>query len=381
MSAKASIMREISSKLLRALLALAICLFSFTAAIAQTGDFLGRRVTSVDVVIEDVPGSSVTEMRALLDVSSGQDYSPVRIHDSLVRLHRSGLISGARVEATAVGADGVAIRFVVRPQARIDNVAFQGSPIFPVGELRARLNELDTGERLSAGAVTRGQADLLAFYSARGYYKASVTPSVQLDPTGTRAVVAYTVTAGDQAQVSSYKLNIEGAQIDLSKMPNTIVEGKPFTQAAVQEVIDRIRDAYLKQDYLAVRVRQNIAPDVNNNKVAVTINVRTGTKVHIEVQGLQIKEKEKRSTLPFYRQGGIDEFSLEEGRRRLQDYAQRKGYFFAQVNRPDAPDLSAASANLVYVVDTGRRYKLTNLEIEGLDAIPHQLLEDEMKSK
>src|SRR5215216_6935620 len=132
MSAKASIMREISSKLLRALLPLAICLFSFAAASAQIGDFLGRRVTSVDVVIEDVPGSSVTEMRTLLDVASGQDYSPVRIHDSLVRLHKSGLISAARVEATPVGADGVAIRFVVRPQARIDSVVFLGNIIFPV---------------------------------------------------------------------------------------------------------------------------------------------------------------------------------------------------------------------------------------------------------
>lgn len=366
---------------LRAFLVLALCLLPFHIASAQTDEFLGRRVASVDIVIEDVPGSSIAEMRALLDVAAGQDYSPVRIHDSLVRLYRSGLISGARVEATPVGADGVAIRFVVKPQARIESVIFEGATDIPVGELRARLNELDPGERLSAGAVTRGQADLLAYFSARGYYKATVTPQVRLDPAGTRATVVYTIAPGAQARVSSFALNIQGAKIDLSKLPHPIVEGQPFTQAAVQDAMDHIRDAYLAQDYLAVQVGQNITPDVNNNTVAVTINVTSGPKAVVEVQGLALSEKEKRSTLPFYKQGSIDEFSLEEGRRRLQDYAQRKGYFFAQVNRPDPPDLSAPTVRLVYVVDTGRRYRLSNIEIEGVDAIPHETLEAEMKSK
>jgi outer membrane protein insertion porin family len=367
--------------LVRTCLSFAICLLPCAHAGAQTGDFLGRRVASVDVVIEGLPGSTVAEMRSLLDVAAGQDYSPVRIHDSLVRLYRSGLISAARAEGTAAGADGVALRFVVRPQARIESVVFEGVTGIPVAELRARLNELDPGERLSTGAVTRGQADLLAYYSARGFYKASVTPSVRLDPTGTRATVAFAIAPGEQARVSSFNLNIEGAKIDLSKAPHAVVEGQPFTQAAVQDMIDHLRDAYLAQDYLSVRVRQSITPDVNNNTVAVAINVRSGPKVAVEVEGLELSEKEKRSTLPFYRQGSVDEFSLEEGRRRLQDYAQRRGYFFAQVSRPDPPDLSAPTARLVYAVDTGRRYRLSNIEIEGLDAIPHQTLEEEMKSK
>jgi outer membrane protein insertion porin family len=85
--------------------------------------------------------------------------------------------------------------------------------------------------------------------------------------------------------------------------------------------------------------------------------------------------------LPFYTQGGIDDFTLEEGRRSLLDYAQRKGYFFASVTRPDAPDLSRPSVALTYKVDPGARYKLSDIEIEGVDAIPHRTLEELMKSK
>jgi outer membrane protein assembly factor BamA len=111
-------------------------LYPPSALASDVGDFLGRRVTKVDVVIEDSPNSNVNEMKTLLDVAPGQDYSPVRIHDSLVRLYRSGLISGARVEGVTEGANGVALRFIVKPQARIENVVFEGAPAFPVTNQR-----------------------------------------------------------------------------------------------------------------------------------------------------------------------------------------------------------------------------------------------------
>ena len=364
-------------------LGLLFCTFvlSPSAAASEVGDFLGRRVTRVEVVIEGAPNANTSEMKSLLDVAAGQDYSPVRIHDSLLRLYRSGLISGARVDGVNDGANGVVLQFVVKPQARIENVGFEGTPVFPPAELRARLNQLDPGERLSLGAVTRGLGDLNSYYSARGYYQAKIAYEIRLDPTSTRASVVYTITPGEQARVSSYKLNVKGKEIDLSKVTPKIIEGQPFSQTLVQEAMDHIRDGYLKEGYLAVRVTNNISPDTNANQVAVVINVESGPRVDIVVSGLDIKPKDKTKVLPFYTQGGIDEFTLEEGRRSLLDYAQRQGYFFASVNRPDVPDLSQPSVTLTYTVDPGKRYKLANIEIHGVDAIPHRTLEDQMKSK
>lgn len=370
-----------------AISAFSFCLFTFaflllpSALASEVGDFLGRRVTRVEVVIEGAPNANVTEMKSLIDVAPGQDYSPVRIHDSLLRLYRSGLISGARVEGSNDGANGVSLHFIVKPQARIENVVFEGTPIFPAAELRARLNQLDAGERLSVGAVTRGLGDLTTYYSARGYYQAKIAYEIRLDPTSTRAAVVYNITPGEQARVSTYTPVIKGNEIDLSKLTPKIVEGQPFNQALVQDAAEHIKDAYLKEGYLAVRVTHNISPDTNTNQVAVTINVESGPRVDIVVAGLNIKPKDKMKELPFYTQGGIDEFSLEEGRRSLLDYAQRQGYFFANVTRPDVPDLSLPAVTLTYTVEPGRRYKLGEIEINGVDAIPHRTLEDQMKSK
>jgi outer membrane protein insertion porin family len=358
-----------------------IALLSSSSLANDFTEFLGRRVTSVEVVIDGAPGSNTTEIKALLEVAAGQDFSPVRIHDSLVRLHHSGLISGARVEATASGSDGVALRFVVKPQARIENVVFEGTTVFPANELRARLNELDPGERLSQGAIERGLAEILGFYSARGYYQARVTSRVELDPTSTRATVIYAVEPREQARVSAFTIDVKGERIDLSKVKHSIVEGKPFTQADVQEEMDQIRQAHVAQDFLAVKVNNKITADVINNTVAVTVTVESGPRVMVEVEGIKLSEKQMREILPFYTQGGIDDFALEEGRRRLLDLAQRQGYFFAEVTRPTAPPPDAATVRLKYIVETGQRYKLTDIDIEGITAIPSKELQDQLKSK
>jgi outer membrane protein insertion porin family len=363
------------------LLLLSWIFIPLTARANDAGDFLGRRVTKVEVVIEGAPNSNVGEMRSMVDVAAGQDYSPVRIHDSLLRLYKSGLISGARVEGVNDGPNGVIIRFLVKPQARIENVVFEGTPLFPAAELRARLNQLDAGEKLSVGSVTRGLGDLTAFYSARGYYQSKIAYDVRLDPTSTRATVVYNITPGEQAKVSTYKVNIKGKEIDLSKIKPVITEGQPFNQGIIQELSDHIREAYLKEDYIAVKVTADTTPDPNTNKVAVAINVESGPKIEVEIKGISIDTKQRNKILPFYNQGGVDDFILEEGRRSLADYAQRQGYFFATVNRPDPPDLTKDSSKITYVVDPGGRYKLGSIEIEGVDAISHKTLEDQMKSK
>jgi outer membrane protein insertion porin family len=364
--------------------ALLLLTASSLANASDVGDFLGRRVTKVEVLVEGEQATGLVELKSLLDVAPGQDYSPVRIHDSLVRLHHSGLVSAARVDAIADGPSGVILKFYVRPQARITNVAFEGKPIFPASELRARLNQLDVGERVSPGAISRGLGDLIAFYSARGYYQARITSDIRLDASNTSAVVVYAIDPGEQAVVSNYSLEITGARVDLPKPrkgQKVISGGQPFTQALVQEEMDRIRDAYLAKDYLAVRVNSNITPDVNNNQVSVEITVASGPQISVDVDGLKISDKDKRQTLPFYRSGGLDEFTLEEGARRLTEYAQRKGYFFATVKAPDAPDPKQQSAHLVYVVDAAQRYKLSDIEINGLNAIRHATLEEQMKSR
>jgi outer membrane protein insertion porin family len=363
-----------------------ICLllaFCFISA-ARADDlslYLGRRVTRVDVILEGVASGGTGEIRSLLEVSAGQDFSPLRIRDSLARLYKSGLISGAKVEALEDGSSGVAIRFVVRPQARIEKVSFEGNTVVASSELRARLHELNLGEKLSESVINRGTGELVTFYASRGYYQAAITPQVRLDSSGTRATVVYRVAPGEAARVSRSTVDFKGARLDLSRIKRAIVEGAPFTEAAVQEDMERIRQAYLQSDYLAVKISHNVAVDMISNSVAVTLHCESGPMVEVEVVGIELDDKEKRKILTFYQTGGIDDLALDDGRRRLLDYAQRRGYFFAEIALPDPPDLQQEKARITYHVETGARYRLTDIEFEGLEAIPLDRLEEQLKSK
>ncbi len=351
------------------------------------GEFLGRRVVSVDVVIEGAADSPTNDIKSLLAVVIGQIFSPVNIHDSLYKLYSSGLIASARVEAEAIGADGVAIHFIVKPQARVDSIVFEGEPIFSVNELRGRLNELDTGIKLSPSTVSRGLDDLQAYYSERGFKNARITPEVRLDATGTRGTVVYTITPGEQAQIAKYTTNITGAHISLSDTKPAIAEGDSFTELAVQREIERIRQAYLLQDYLNVHINERVTPGADNKTVNVTLDIETGPRIDVEMSGLEkakglkIDKTDQQKIFPFYSQGGIDEFTVEEGRLRLLDYLQRKGYFFAEVTAPDSPDISSTASKVSYTVEPGRKFRLTEINFEGISAIAHSDLTTELKSK
>jgi outer membrane protein insertion porin family len=346
------------------------------------GRFLGKRVVRVEVVIEGARSGETSEIRDVITLKDGQPFSSVAVHDSLYRLFRAGLVSGARVEGEAAGADGVTIRFIIRPQAHVDSVLFEGNAVFTPDELRAHLNGLDSGEKLLPGSVVRGVTELQGFYATRGYYQTVINHDVRLDTSATHATVVYTINAGEPARVAGVKtIDGKGRAIDLPAVRHSLVQGKPFSEQNLQQEMDDIKQAYLQRNYLAVHVSNQIAPNTANNSVAVTIVVDTGPVVTVGVKGLDLNDKQKRTVLPFYTQGGIDEFSIEEGARRLLDYAQKQGYFFAQITKPDLPPLDAPAIKLDYVVAAGQRYALTKLEIRGETAIPKQDLIARLRSK
>jgi len=342
---------------------------------------IGKTVASVDIVVEGAPAGDTREMRSAITVRPDQPFSIVQIHDSLYSLFQSGLISAARVEAEPVGPDKVVVKFVVRPQAKVDNIVFQGALAFPTTLLRSQLTQVDAGARLTPGLVAHSASELQAFYFGHGYYDATVDAEVKLDPAGSRATVVYTVNCGPAAKVARRNIEIVGDSINFQAINHAVIEGKPYSDTDVQEEVDRIKDAYLKKGYLAARVADRVAPDASSDSVAVTITVDSGPIVKVDVQGLELTDAQKRQALTIFTQGGVDDFSLEEGRRRLIEYAQKQGYFFAQVTRPASPDLSHPEVQLKYVVEPGQRYRLNGFDITGEDAIPRKDLLLELKSK
>lgn len=420
-------------------------------AVAQTGEYEGRTVSDVQIVIEATtrdpanpcgePTTSTVatttpptptrghaaqtatttvqrdqaaeaELLSLLHVAPNSAYSTLRIRESLEALFRDGSVACARVEVSEVGAAGGALRlrFIVRRQVKVGEVKLdlgvipQGSPISE-DELRARLNMLEPGARVSVQTL-RNNADLIqAYLRDRGFFRAEVDYSEELDASATRALITFRVAPGEQSTVGALDINVKDFDAGAVRPTLKLQPGTPFTREALGEDINRVRQAIIKEGYLAPQLDDpQVSLDSARNVVNVKLNGARGPKVFVRLTDYDLSEKTRRELLPILREGTIDLSAIEEGARRLRNRLQQDGWFFADVEpvctitpKPPTSDvpngttqtcenlnpseLSGSTVNIVYDVERGRRFKLTDIRITGTDQLTLDDVEDDLKTQ
>ena len=399
------------------LLLSAVCLLSFTAAFAQVGDYEHRPVTSVEVVLEGTPAdaAAVAEFQALLRIKAGAEYTAVAARQSLQDLFASDRIANARIEITETQAgtagSPVRVRFVVQRQLVIAGVTVNvgvpaGVPL-ATDEIRARLNLLEPGRRLSQISIERNADEIQAYLRDRGYFNATVEHTEVPDPadaTGTRRRVIYNVTPGEPARVATFDiardLDIETVKPTLKLQPGAL-----FTRDVLGEDVNRIRQALLAKGYLSPtlndpRVERN--PETNEIKIDVTGN--RGPLVNIAFsKNYPLSEKKQRELLPLKREGNLDISVIEEGARRVKNRLQEQGYFFAEVTSqctvtPPTPTtvangtretcenlipeaLTGHTVTVTYDVDLKRRLTLTDIRVTGTSKLTPDDIAEELKSQ
>ncbi|HZH31731.1 MAG TPA: POTRA domain-containing protein [Pyrinomonadaceae bacterium] len=343
--------------------------------VSDLSRYEGRTVASVEVVYEGAARNPTGEgeLRRLLTVAPNTPFSAVRVRESLQALFDSGRVENARVEATearaGAGAGGadvpMALRFLVRPQVRVTDVRLDLAGVAPgapvtADELRARLNLLDPGARVSDQSLRAGADAIQVYLRDRGFFRADVTFTRELDAAGTGAVVAYTVNPGEQARVEAFNIQINGFDPAKVRPELRLAPGAPFTRTALGEDVGRIRRAIMEQGFLAPQLGEaQTVIDSARNTISVSLAGGIGPRVNVEVTGFEVGEKKREELLPVKREGSIDQAAITEGERRLENHLQQQGYFFADVistcavdrPAPPAPTFSAtADANAPGVV-------------------------------
>jgi outer membrane protein assembly factor BamA len=313
----------------------------------------GRQVAGVEVVLEGVPrdAPAEAELAALITVAPNTRFAATRVRESLQALFDSGRVANARVEAIEAGAN-LRLRFIVRPAVRVGDVVLNvtgAPPASPVStdELRARLNLMEPGARVSEQAL-KNNADLIQTYLRdRGFYQADVTYAQTLDASGTRATVTYNVALGAQARVEAFDIKIAGDGFDLASVrPQLKLQpGAPFTRTALGEDIARIRQAIIAKGYLAPQLSEpQVVRDETRDTIRINLTGGTGPHVNVHVEGFDVGDKTARDLLPVKREGSIDYSAIVEGERRLRNRLQEEGFFFADVTHACAVSPGATSS-------------------------------------
>ena len=334
----------------------------------------------------------------------------IRVRESLQALFDTNRVADVRVEASdvagAVGEDDrprVALRFVIRPQVLVAGVEFEVGVTEGTGisedELRARLNLLDPGKRITAQSLKENADAVQVYLRDRGFYRADVKYEQRLDATRTRATVIFRVTPGPPTQLEAFNIDIEGFDAAPLRPDFRLKPGATFTQEALGQDIARVRAAIIAQGRLAPRLAEpDVRFDPAANRISVSLKGSIGPKVEVLVAGYDIGEKRERELLPVRREGTIEPSAIEEGRRRLRNRLQEQGYFFAEVNAvctvnpPLAPppetaplpggldefgtcdmlnpdELGSRDVKITYEVERGRRFKLTDIRIDGTERL------------
>jgi outer membrane protein insertion porin family len=387
-----------------------------TTVFAQVGDYEGRPVSSVEVVLEGSPAdpSAQSEFQSLLKIVSGSEYSAVKARQSLHDLFASNRIAAARIEINEAQPGGgrntpIRVRFVVQRQIVIAGVTLRigaatGTPLAR-DEIRARLNLLEPGRRFSLLAIERNADEIQAYLRDRGYYNATVEHTEEPDPadaTGTRRRVIYTVTPGEQARVG--KFEITGFDVSAIKPTLTLQPGTPFTREVLGDDLNRIKQGLIAKDYLAPQFDDpRVEFNSQTNQVDISLKGSLGPKVEVTFKNYELSAKKQLQLLPIKREGNIDYSVLEEGARRVRNQLQEQGYFFSEVTplctvTPPTPntvengseetcrnlnpvELNDRTVRIVYDVDLKRRLKLTDIRIAGTNKLTYTDVADELKSQ
>jgi outer membrane protein insertion porin family len=405
----------------------------------DVGDYEGRPVEAVEVVIEGATNDATAQAEFASLITVGREYSAVRVRESLDALFLSGRVANARVEiiegsgpatstagAAANATRPLRLRFVVKRQVLVRDVVLELIP--PTGttlstdELRGRLNMLEPGARVSEQTLRRN-ADLIQEYLRdRGFFRADVDFAQQLDASGTRATITFRVTPNEEARVAAFNIQVQGFDAARVRPVLKLQAGAPFSRSTLGEDIGRLRQEIISLGYLAPQLDDpQVSLDSASNMVTINLAGGVGPKVSVQVNGYELKEKAEKELLPVRREGNIDLSAIEEGRRRLNNKLQEEGYFFADVTYTcsvdgrapaatattataaavatpaatdagangslqmcenlNASELSGHTVGIVYNVERGRRFKLTDIRIEGTDKLKYEDVQDELRTE
>ncbi|HKV37011.1 MAG TPA: POTRA domain-containing protein [Pyrinomonadaceae bacterium] len=384
-----------------------------TAKDVRIEDYEGRQITAVEVVFEGTPDNPnvQAEFLALLKVAANTQFSAVRVRDSLQALFDSGRVENARVEVVEQGAartGPVALRFVIKRQVLIGDVRIELGPVtgtpIAVDELRARLNFVQPGTRLSQQLILRNADEIQVYLRDRGYFNATVEPIENMGPRGLRATIVYKVTPGEQARVEAFNININGFDASTVRPSLTLQPGIPFTRDDLGADVNKIRDALIAKNFLSPTLEDaRVERDADKNTVRIAVTGAVGPTVNVKVTNYEISEKSQRELLPVKREGNIDYSAIVEGARRVRNKLQEDGFFFAEVteicsvSNPPAElgpngtqdtcqnlnptTLTGHNIEIEYQVERGRRFRLTDIRITGTNKLTYDDIGSNLKTQ
>lgn len=330
----------------------------------------GQNVSSVEIAGR--PGLNIAELQPLLVQKAGEQFSQQKINQTIAALQTR--FQNVQLQVFP-DIRGVRVLLVIEPGMYFGMYHFPGAvEKFPYSRLLQVAKYPPEGP-YSDTDVRNASRSIQRFSQQQGYFRTQVKPEVIPDPAHGLVNVTFHTTLGKKAdfgeiviqgttpeQAKKLKDNLKGIMARLKG--SAIRPGKGFSHKTIQNAQQRLESTLMSDGYLSAQVKllgANYDPETNRADIA--FEVKTGPIVKVDIQGAHVWSWTKKKLLPVYDQVGVDPEIVQEGRRNLVSFFQKKGYFNANVSVDTRQEPKGES--IIYRVEKGPRHKVGEVSVAG----------------
>lgn len=361
---------------------------------------IGTIVVSISGAANDAP--LVEEYRLMILEAVGDSYSAPRIRDAIQTLYQTKKIDTVTVGASLNANGDVDLLFTVKRKTQASKVSIElGESIgdnITEQELMFKLNLLSPGTVITEQTLRNNADQILDYLRERGFYRSEVTYTRQQLQNENEVAVVFRVAPLEQTQVEEFTINIEGYNKPIPETSLKLKKGGPYSRDRLLSDVDKVREVLKKDNFLAPEIDEpRTTYDSDKNTISIALTGKVGPTVNVSVDSEKKKVGEGTQTklLPIKREGTLDYAAIVEGERRLENYYQEQGYFFADVTpvcsaKPQLTDvennvitnetdflckvlggqeLIDHEVNVDYKVDLNRKLRLVDIRVRGTDKL------------
>ena len=339
------------------------------ALLAQYQKYDGKEVLTIqfDPVEQPVDPS---ELHEILPLKIHQPLSMAAVRASIERLFATGRYADIQVDAEAYQ-NGVIVRFLTKNSWFIGSVSAVGSLSNPNPGQLENASRLELGQPYTDAKLREAVAGQQRLLESNGLYLSAIHPVLDYDQAHQQVNLRFEVDAGRRAHfappVPVGDLKMDPVKIaSATKFRRWIIHTwKPVTQTRVVEGIAGVRAQYEKEDRLEAKVAmESLKYDPAANSALPTLRIDAGPRIQVRTTGAKVPQRKLRRLVPVFEEHAVDRDLLVEGARNLRDYFQSNGYFDADVQFKEEGVVDDKSS-IDYLVSTGKRHRLVDIEIRG----------------
>jgi outer membrane protein assembly factor BamA len=337
----------------------------------------GQKVASL--VLAGRPDLDLSRLEPLVQQKVGEPLSQTKIDQSVATLKAAWHLSDVTVDVRPT-AEGLNVMMVLEPALYLGIYSFPGAELQFAYSRLLQAADYPVKAPYSIVDVEHAQEGLSSLFHRSGYFEATVRPEVKPDFEHGLVKVVFHVSLARRAKFGEVHLHgtspeqTERLERSLGSFMARIrgasmKPGKTYSPRRLENATQHLRNALVKQHFLAAQVRvidANYHPETN--KADIDFNITTGPLVHVKVTGARVSGRTQRRLIPIFLEGSIREAVIEEGEQNLVSHFQSKGFFDAKVDTSVVKQ--GAGTTVTYSISRGDRRKVDQVRIRGNEHIP-----------